>query len=224
MELNADFAERVVINHHNLEWVTSPTPGVSRRMLERKGGEVARATSIVRYDPGTHFPAHAHDFGEEILVLEGTFSDEHGDYPAGTYIMNPPGSSHAPFSEHGCTLFVKLRHLGAEQVERERVDTNAAPWLQGLVEGLHVMPLMRQGSGSTLVRWAPQTYFNPHRHFGGEEIFVVQGTFEDEHGTYPAGSWIRSPHMSLHQPFSREGCTIFVKTGHLHVSQSEAHP
>ena len=155
-------------------------------------------------------------------MLEGTFSDEHGDYPVGTYIMNPPGSSHAPFSKDGCTLFVKLRHLGAEQLVRERVDTQTSPWFQGLVEGLHVMPLMQQGSGSTLVRWAPQTYFNPHRHFGGEEIFVVQGTFEDEHGTYPAGSWIRSPHMSLHQPFSREGCTIFVKTGHLHLPQSEA--
>jgi len=93
----------------------------------------------------------------------------------------------------------------------------ASPWLQGLVDGLNVMPLMRQGSGSTLVRWAPQTYFNPHRHYGGEEIFVVRGVFEDEHGTYPEGSWIRSPHMSLHQPFSKEGCTIFVKTGHLFI-------
>jgi anti-sigma factor ChrR (cupin superfamily) len=84
-----------------------------------------------------------------------------------------------------------------------------------MVPGLTVMPLMQQGSGSTLVRWAPQTYFNPHRHYGGEEIFVVDGVFEDEHGRYPAGSWIRSPHMSLHKPFSKEGCTIFVKTGHL---------
>jgi anti-sigma factor ChrR (cupin superfamily) len=84
-----------------------------------------------------------------------------------------------------------------------------------MVPGLNVMPLMTQGSGSTLVRWAPQTYFNPHKHYGGEEIFVVDGVFEDEHGRYPAGSWIRSPHMSLHQPFSKEGCTTFVKTGHL---------
>jgi anti-sigma factor ChrR (cupin superfamily) len=161
------------------------------------------------------FQAHHHELGEEILVLAGTFSDETGHYPAGTYIMNPPGSSHAPFSESGCTLFVKLRHLGSDQVVREIVDTTAAPWLQGMVPGLNVMPLMQQGSGSTLVKWAPQTFFNPHRHYGGEEIFVVDGVFEDEHGRYPAGSWIRSPHMSLHQPFSKEGCTIFVKTGHL---------
>jgi anti-sigma factor ChrR (cupin superfamily) len=184
-------------------------------MLDRQGDEIAKATSIVRYQAGARFASHLHEFGEEILVLDGVFSDETGSYPAGTYIMNPPGSSHAPFSEEGCTLFVKLRHLGSEQLEREIVDTCSAEWFQGMVPGLTVMPLMRQGTGSTLVRWAHQTYFNPHKHYGGEEIFVVDGVFEDEHGRYPAGSWIRSPHLSLHQPFSKEGCTIFVKTGHL---------
>ena len=215
MNLNDDYQQRVVLNHNELSWVASPEAGVQRRLLDRCGDEVARATSIVRYEPGARFTEHRHDFGEEILVLEGVFSDETGDYPAGTYIMNPPGSSHAPFSETGCLLFVKLRHLGADQQHREIVDTTTAPWHQGLVRGLHVMPLMQQGTGSTLVRWSPQTYFNPHRHFGGEEIFVVSGVFEDEHGRYPEGSWIRSPHMSMHQPFSKEGCTIFVKTGHL---------
>jgi anti-sigma factor ChrR (cupin superfamily) len=184
-------------------------------MLDRAGDEVAKATSIVRYQPGSQFQTHTHELGEEILVLDGVLSDELGDYPAGTYIMNPPGSSHKPYSKLGCTIFVKLRHLGADQIEREVINTKTAPWYQGMVPGLNVMPLMQQGSGSTLVRWAPQTYFNAHRHYGGEEIFVVDGVFEDEHGRYPAGSWIRSPHMSLHQPFSKEGCTIFVKTGHL---------
>ncbi len=215
MNINADYSQRVVIHHHDLPWIASPQSGVERRMLERQGVEVAKATSIVRYHPGSKFQTHIHELGEEILVLDGVFSDETGHYPAGFYLMNPLGSSHAPFSESGCTLFVKLRHLGPAQVEREVIDTQTAAWLHGMVPGLSVMPLMQQGSGSTLVRWAPQTYFNPHRHFGGEEIFVVDGVFEDEHGRYPEGSWIRSPHMSLHKPFSREGCTIFVKTGHL---------
>ena len=184
-------------------------------MLERLGGEIAKATSIVRYMPNSQFHSHTHDLGEEIFVLDGVFSDETGNYPAGTYLMNPPGSSHAPFSKSGCTLFVKLMHLGPDQVTREVLDTNSVAWHQGLVPGLKVMPLMRQGTGSTLVKWAPETYFNAHRHYGGEEIFVVDGVFEDEHGRYPAGSWIRSPHLSMHQPFSKEGCTIFVKTGHL---------
>lgn len=215
MNVNADYSKRVVLHHQNLPWVDTPEPGVKRRMLERIGDELAKATSIVRYEPGSRFKTHQHEWGEEILVLEGVFSDETGNYPAGTYIMNPPGSSHAPFSKTGCTLFVKLRHLGSDQVKREVKNTKTASWYQGLVPGLSVMSLMEQGTGSTLVRWAPQTYFNPHRHYGGEEIFVVDGVFEDEHGRYPSGTWIRSPHMSLHQPFSKEGCTIFVKTGHL---------
>jgi anti-sigma factor ChrR (cupin superfamily) len=215
MNLHADLTQRVVIHHPDLPWTPSPEPGVERRMLERVGEELAKATTVVRYQPGAKFQTHTHDLGEEILVLEGVFSDETGHYPAGSYLMNPPGSFHAPFSEQGCTLFVKLRHLGPDQVVREVIDTTTAPWFQGMVPGLNVMPLMQQGSGSTLVKWAPQTYFNLHRHYGGEEIFVVSGVFEDEHGRYPAGTWIRSPHMSLHQPFSKEGCVIFVKTGHL---------
>jgi len=215
MNIHSDYSQRVVIDTHDLPWVSSPELGVERKLLERQGDEVAKATSIVRYQPGSKFKLHNHEYGEEIFVLSGVFSDETGDYSAGSYIMNPPGSSHCPFSKDGCTLFVKLRHLGAEQIEREVVDTSTAIWYQGLVTGLTVMPLMRQGAGSTLVRWNPGTYFNPHRHYGGEEIYVVSGVFEDEHGRYPEGTWIRSPHMSLHQPFSKEGCTIFVKTGHL---------
>jgi anti-sigma factor ChrR (cupin superfamily) len=217
MNINTDYSQRMVINHHDLLWISSPELGVDRRMLERAGDEVAKATSIVRYLPGSKFETHTHEFGEELFVLDGVFSDETGDYPTGTYIMNPPGSAHTPFSESGCTLFAKLRHLGPDQIERQVINTNTTQWFQGMVPGLNVMPLMQQGTGSTLVRWAPQTYFNAHKHYGGEEIFVIDGVFEDEYGRYPSGSWIRSPHMSGHQPFSKEGCTIFVKTGHLLV-------
>jgi anti-sigma factor ChrR (cupin superfamily) len=148
MNINSDYSKRVVINHHDLPWISSPMPGVERRMLDRMGDEVAKASSIVRYQAGSQFQAHLHELGEEILVLNGVFSDEMGDYPAGTYIMNPPGSSHAPYSKTGCTLFVKLRHLGLDQVEREVVNIKTTPWYQGMVPGLNVMPLMRQGSGS----------------------------------------------------------------------------
>jgi anti-sigma factor ChrR (cupin superfamily) len=90
MNINADYSQRVTLNHHDLPWVASPEAGVERKMLERQGGEVAKATSIVRYQPGSKFNVHTHEFGEEILVLEGIFSDEKGDYPAGTYLMSPP--------------------------------------------------------------------------------------------------------------------------------------
>lgn len=214
--LNTDRTLRCVVHTPSLDWVASPAPGVWRRLLERDGGEVARATSIVRYDAGARFEAHSHGGGEEILVLEGTFEDEHGRYGPGTYIHNPVGSAHAPFTVDGCTLLVKLRHLDPRDSERVVIDARSATWHQGLVEGLKVLPLHSfETQNTALVHWAPQTFFNPHRHWGGEEIFVVEGVFSDEHGDYPAGSWLRSPHMSQHQPFSREGCLIFVKTGHL---------
>ncbi len=216
MNLNIDFSERVVLETAPLDWVASPNAAVQRKLLERDGGELARACSIVRYAAGARFEWHTHDKGEEIYVLEGTLTDELGDYPSGTYIKNPPGSMHAPSSKDGCVLFVKLRHLLNNDLERVVVHTKSAQWYQGLVPGLSVMPLSEfQSHHTALVRWAPSTFFNPHRHYGGEEIFVIDGVFEDEHGRYPKHTWLRSPHMSQHQPFSREGCTILVKTGHL---------
>lgn len=218
MRLNADFAQRVVIDSTTLAWADSPVPGIRRRMLDRDGGEVARATSIVEYAPGSQFTPHVHDGGEELLVLEGVFADASGSYGPGTYLRNPPGSSHAPGSPTGCVIFVKLRHFDPEDRERVVLDTRAAEWHPGLVPGLSVMPLAQFGTQHTaLVRWAPGTRFHPHRHFGGEEILVLDGVFADEHGRYPAGTWIRSPHLSEHRPFSDEGCTLLVKTGHLPV-------
>jgi anti-sigma factor ChrR (cupin superfamily) len=216
MQINTDLSKKLALNCGELPWLASPQKGVERVMLERDGDEVARATSLVRYAPKSSFSRHPHDLGEEFLVLEGEFQDEHGQYPAGTYVKNPPGSSHTPFTDTGCTLFVKLRYLDPLDVERVVINTHSSDWFAGMVPGLTVLPLSSFGTTSTaLVRWAPGTYFNPHRHFGGEEIFVIDGVFGDEHGRYPKGTWLRSPHMSAHKPFSVEGCTIFVKTGHL---------
>jgi anti-sigma factor ChrR (cupin superfamily) len=216
IKLHADFSARVVCHSAELAWTLSPMAGVQRKMLERQGGEVARATSMVRYAPHAHFERHVHDHGEEILVLEGVLTDELGSYGPGTYLKNPPGSAHAPSSEPGCTLFVKLRHLADGDTQRVVVDTAHSPWFAGMVAGLSVMPLSTfESTNTALVRWAAGTHFSPHRHHGGEEIYVIDGVFEDEHGRYPAGTWLRSPHLSSHQPFSTSGCTIFVKTGHL---------
>lgn len=216
MQLNADFTQRALIRPADSPWVASPMPGVERRMLDRIGDEVARATSIVRYAAGSHFSAHHHPGGEEFLVLDGVFSDERGDYPAGTYVRNPIGSHHAPFSREGCTIFVKLMQFDAADDQPVVIDSTQAQWRPGLVPGLQVLPLHQHGTEHVaLVRWAPGTYFNAHRHWGGEEILVLEGTFQDEFGDYPAGSWLRSPHLSQHTPFSEAGCLIWVKTGHL---------
>jgi len=133
--LNADFEQRVVIATDQLPWVASPQAGVERRMLDRIGGEVARATSLVRYAADSSFPSHAHALGEEFLVLEGTFSDEQGDYPAGTYVRNPPGSRHAPRTAGGCTILVKLRQMNPLEQRRVVVDTTTAHWEPGELTG-----------------------------------------------------------------------------------------
>ena len=216
MQLNADLKQRVVINTNEMPWVDSPIQGVQRRMLDRDGDEVARATTIVRFAPNSSFSAHTHGGGEEFVVLEGVFSDEHGDYPAGSYIRNPIGSTHTPYSKEGCTILVKLWQFAEDDDKQLAIDTNKNQWLQGLVDGLQVMPLHNHGSENVaLVKWSPQTQFQRHSHWGGEEIYVLEGTFADEHGIYPQGTWIRNPHGSIHTPYSDEGCLIYVKTGHL---------
>lgn len=218
MRINAEFSQRVVVRPGETGFVPSPTPGVERLMLDRIGEEVARATTIVRYAPNSSFPAHVHGGGEEFLVLEGLFLDEHGAYPIGTYARNPIGTRHSPSAgPEGAVLFVKLHQFSPEDTERKAIDTRAATFLPGLVPGLTVLPLHEHGTERVaLVRWAPNTRFNPHRHWGGEEILVLEGVFEDEFGRYPAGSWLRSPHLSSHTPFTGpEGALIYVKTGHL---------
>jgi len=116
----------------------------------------------------------------------------------------------------GCTIFVKLRQFNPEDGTTVRVDTRHAPFVPGAVPGLSVRPLHEfRGENVALVRWEPGTEFHPHMHMGGEEIFVLEGTFSDEFGDYPAGTWIRSPHASQHRPFSNDGCLIYVKVGHL---------
>ena len=216
MNVNADFNARVAIDTRNMPWIASPQAGVERKLLDRVGDEVARATSIVRYAPGSVFAPHTHELGEEFLVLTGTFEDDQGAYPAGTYVRNPPGSRHRPFSTAGCEIFVKLRQFQAGDDARVVIDTSQAAFRPGLVPGLTVLPLHEYGSEHVaLVRWAPGTRFQVHTHWGGEEILVLEGTFSDEYGDYPAGSWLRSPHLSRHQPFSDAGCLIYVKVGHL---------
>ena len=219
MNINHDNTQRVVLHTPQMDWVGSPATGVQRKMLDRVGDEVACATSVVRYAAGAAFDAHAHPGGEEFLVLEGVFADEYAQYPAGTYLRNPPGSQHSPASQTGCLLLVKLWQFCPGDLQTVRIDTRSAQWYQGMVPGLKVLPLHEfNGVNTALVRWEPDTVFNRHVHPGGEEIFVLEGVFHDEHGSYPAGSWIRSPRYSMHTPFTKsEGALIYVKTGHLDV-------
>jgi len=218
MLLNADFKQRAVIRPADYRWVASPMPGVERMMLDRIGGEVARATSLVRYAPNSRFSPHVHEGGEEFLVLEGEFGDEYGVYPAGTYVRNPVGTRHAPrVGDQGCTILVKLHQFAVDDRTQAVIDTHDAVWQAGPQAGVRILPLHAFAHERVaLVRWAPDTALERHAHPGGEEVFVIEGSFGDELGDYPSGSWVRSPPGSEHSPATRsEGALLYVKIGHL---------
>lgn len=218
MHLRADFDKRAVVYPTDYQWVSSPMPGVERMMLDRVGEEKARATSLVRYAPHSEFSPHRHGGGEEFLVLEGQFEDEHGVYPQGTYVRNPIGTQHQPrIGEAGATIFVKLRQFETEDTRPCVIQTHEVPWRKGLIKNLEAIPLHTFGTEQvSLVKWAPHTQFERHQHFGGEEILVLTGAIYDEYGSYPAGSWLRNPHQSHHAPFTQsEGAVIYLKKGHL---------
>ncbi|MBS0341609.1 MAG: cupin domain-containing protein [Proteobacteria bacterium] len=214
MLINADFSAPVTITPENYRWIASPQAGVERVMLDRVGGEVARATSLVRYAQGSSFPAHMHPGGEEILVLSGIFSDEHGDYPAGWYLRNPPGSSHRPHSHPGTLILVKLCQMQPDDDKTVRVNTgDPANWQ--VVDRRNTCTLFdsdaervymeRLGDGGLLEVAAS----------GGIEIFVLSGMLSVDGERVSNGSWIRLPGGTRPAIHSMGESKVFVKSGHL---------
>lgn len=213
--LNMDFSKTVVIDTQGLEWTASPQPGVWRKPLAREDAERGHATSLVRYDPGASFKGHNHPGGEEILVLSGTFSDATGDFPAGTYFRNPMGFVHAPFSKDGCEILVKLHQFQPDDQQRLAIDTGNGVWIP-LDHGLQIQILHEHGTERVLlVRLPAQAPGIPHMHPGGEEIFVIAGAIEDEHGYHAAGTWLRLPPGSSHCPTAVVDALLWIKSGHL---------
>lgn len=216
MQLHADLTKHAVVDSTELDWVASPLAGVERRMLERDGNEVARATTIVRYAPESYFDPHVHALGEEYVVLEGTFSDEHGDFGKGFYVRNPPGSRHRPHSKDGCTILVKLRQMDPSDTVQVNVDTNIGEYAETGVPGLTVLEVHKDAREQVgFFRFAPGTKVPLHEHVGGEEFYVIEGSLTDANGTYTTGTWVRQEHGSSHEVTSEEGCLLYSKSGHL---------
>lgn len=212
---NADFSQPVALATDALPWEASPQPGVERRLLDRIGGEVARATSLVRYAPGSAFPEHEHALGEEFLVLEGVFSDEHGDYPAGTYVRNPPASRHSPRTAGGCVIFVKLRQMPPHERARIVVDTAG---FAADAAGPARLPLFddaRRGEHVAIERLRPGETRIFDESAGGDEILILAGDLSDESGDHGKGGWLRTPGGARHRLHSRGGALFWVKRGHL---------
>jgi hypothetical protein len=222
MQLNADFSRRVAVHAAELPWTASPIAGVERRMLDRVGGEVARATSLVRYAPNSRFSPHTHDGGEEFLVLEGVFSDEHGDFPAGSYIRNPPTSRHTPGSRLGCTIFVKLWQFALDDRTEVRIDSNNAPFAASPEEpGVTIMPLFKDAREEVrLERWAPHTEIDRPLP-GGVELLLLAGGLSESGEAFKPQSWLRLPAGArLRASTAASGCRLWVKLGHLAHAQS----
>lgn len=217
MEINADFDARAVAHSEQLEWVKSPMKGVSRRMLDRIGDEVARATTIVRYDPGSHFSAHVHTGGEEFIVLEGVFQDEHGDFPVGSYIRNPPTSSHTPRSEPGAVIFVKLWQFDMADRTHINIRMDEGTFVpEDDRSGVEVMPLYSDNRETVrLERWAPGATISVDTE-GGAEFLVLDGDFIEAGETFSKHSWLRVPSgYDLSATSGDKGAHVWVKTGHL---------
>ncbi len=221
MLVNADFSRRAILASQDYAWLASPQAGVERVLLDRIGGEVARATSIVRYAPGSQFARHTHSGGEEILVLSGTFSDDEGDYPTGWYLRNPPKSSHRPFSSDGATIFVKLQQFAAGDDAVVRINTtDPAVWSNVGRRSICWLHTFDDEQVSMQRIEAGESVFSGPAN--GAELLLVSGTLLLDDVAYSRGAWLRLPAPSRPDIVAgAAGATFYLKTGHLLHSPRE---
>lgn len=215
-EINADFSKTVVIDTRLMDWQASPAAGVWRKRLELIGSQNPRLTTIVRFDPGGRFDEHGHPGGEEFLVLSGTFSDASGDFSKGSYVRNPMGWVHAPWTEGGCELFVKLCQFQTDDKKRVVIDSHVSAWQPSNHPGLSVLPLHTHGAEAvSLYRVAAGAQALVMDYPKGAEILLLEGDFEDESQSYAEGSWLRLPPGTEQVLSSKQGCRFYCKTGRL---------
>lgn len=218
MKLNADLTQRASCNIHQLQWQDSPSPGVQRLRLEQDDDKppVERVTSIVRFAANSAFSGHVHGGGEEFLVLQGVFSDQHADFPAGSYVRNPKGTGHAPHSDNGCTILVKLWQMSADDQQQLAINTNDRSLWASNTDGIETLDLFSAGYETVqMFRWPAGSEFLNVNFAGGVEYFVLQGSFSDADDTYTEGSWLRLPAGSLQNIRVIADCKVLRKTGHL---------
>jgi len=215
MQLHVDYTAKAISCAAQTEWVPSPLKGVDRKMLERNGDEVARATTIVRYAAGSFFSPHVHTGGEEFIVLDGVFSDEHGDYSAGMYVRNPVGSKHKPFSKDGCSILVKLWQMPAEDQEFVRINMLDEGLWTDEGECVQSLSLHKTDHETVEVLKVPAGNILLLEDAGGIELFVFSGSMENEGGVYKAGDWLRFPVEMTTEVTAKSDLILWKKTGHL---------
>jgi hypothetical protein len=217
MKISADFSQRVVVHSDSLEWIESPMPGVHRKPLDRVGAEVARATTIVRYAPGSKFSPHIHTGGEEFIVLDGIFQDEHGSFPVGAYIRNPPQSKHRPSSDIGCIILVKLWQFQPSDRTHVCLQTNFMGSVQHAdFKGIHITSLYKDTIEEvSLVNFEPAAEIILDVK-NGAELFVLSGSLDEQNDTLTKHSWLRVPiNSEINAKAGKKGAKIWFKKGHL---------
>jgi len=223
--INSDISRKVVVDINSMEWQASPSSSVWRKRLHLTGEpESGQVTSIVRYDKASNFHEHEHPGGEEIFVLEGTFSDEHGDWPSGTYLLNPEGFIHKPYSMDGCTIFVKLRQYSGGNRKHIALRTEQMNWELSPNEGISFKHLYSEKNFPEEIRlekWSAGASRGKVLYPGGAEILIIKGNLEDEQGRYNELFWLRYPAGAIHTPFSESGCEIYIKTVGLAPNSSD---
>ncbi|WP_246019502.1 cupin domain-containing protein [Corallincola spongiicola] len=215
MQINADFQTSVFISADDMVWSKSPMAGVHRAMLDRIGDEQARATSLVRYAPASKFNRHQHPAGEEILVLEGDFNDEHGHYRAGTYLRNPNGTTHAPFSIDGCLLLVKLRQFQPADQVQTQINTRTAHW-QAVDDNIVSLLLHHHGEERVQlleIQAGTKLPISPEK--GGHELLLISGSIEHRDRKLPLHSWLRFASHERDEFLTTELTKLYWKSGHL---------
>lgn len=213
MLVNADFTRPAIVTPSRYQWVASPSSGVERVMLDRVGGEIARATSLVRYAPQSSFPAHRHPGGEEILVLSGTFSEDDEHFPAGWYLRNPPGSVHQPASLEGATIFVKLMQMSPTETASVRIDTqDRANWRND--SGRDICPLFSNDTEDvSLQHLLPGTpvFSGP---VPSAELLLIDGALWSGDRDLESGTWMRLPAGAYPEIVAgAQGATFYLKVG-----------
>lgn len=225
MELNADFSKPARVHDSQNPWRASPSAGVERKMLDRIGDEVARATTIVRFAEGSAFAPHTHGGGEEFVVLDGVFQDEHADYPVGSYVRNPPTSRHTPRSKPGCTIFVKLWQMQPEDRQHVVVDMNTVVLTPDAIrQGVSFATLFKDDHETVRKeRWTAGASVRLDT-TGGAELLVLSGTLRDGETELTARDWLRAPDGDARTLVAgADGAEIWIKTGHLaHVRVPQA--
>ncbi len=217
MKLNADFDCPAAVFDAENAWVPSPMAGVERKMLDRIGDEVARATTVVRFAPGSSFSPHMHGGGEEFFVLEGVFQDEHGDYPTGYYVRNPPSSSHTPATSTGCTILVKLHQFAPEDRSFVLIDTTKSYFVDVAGRtGIAEMPLFDDKRERVRIeKWLPNGEIDLDAD-GGLEAFVIDGGFNHDGKAFGKWDWLRlPPGGSVPVRAAGSGAKVWIKSGHL---------